>query len=63
MIAAVAIATNLGIICMALGAVCGKAKNLYVANCIDMHRLVAFCRDADLSLCHRAEIRTEFVLA
>ena len=35
--AAVAIITNLGFICMTLGAVCGKAKNLYVANCIDMH--------------------------
>ena len=34
---AVAIITNTGFICMTLGAVCGKAKNLYVANCIDMH--------------------------
>ena len=35
--AAVAIIMNLGFIRTALSAVCGKAKNLYVANCIDMH--------------------------
>ena len=35
--AAVAIIMNLGFIRMTLGAVCGKAKNLYVANCIDAH--------------------------
>ena len=40
--AIVAIITNLGFICTTLGVVCGKAKNLYVANCIDMHQLVAF---------------------
>ena len=34
---AVVVITNLDFIRMTLGAVCGKAKNLYVANCIGMH--------------------------
>ena len=52
--AAVAIIMNLGFIRMALGVVCGKAKNLYVTNWIDTHWLVAF---AAMPICHCAIVR------
>lgn len=55
--AAIAIVTNLGFICITLGAVCGKAKTytlLIVLICISS----SLHRDADLPLCYHAEMRT-----
>lgn len=65
--AAVVIITNLGFMCMTLGAVCGKAKSLYVANCIDMHWLVAFaampiCHCAIVQKCVRIRINLKLIL-
>lgn len=66
-IMAIAIIAILGFISMTFGAVCGKAKNLYVANCIGSHWLVTlaamliyYC--AVVRKCVRIRIGLELIL-